>query len=189
MNLYKSSPLVLIALLGGCATLPNGPSVAVMPGVGKSFEQFVADDRTCRDYAAQSLGIDVNSAGANNVVTGAAVGTVVGAAAGALIGGHHAAGTGAGVGLVTGSAMGAGEAGGVQQDAQRRYDIAFEQCMYAKGNQLPTAASTSYYRYRLHPETVYRREQSPTTVIIQQPPASVPPPPPGAMMPPPPPAP
>jgi len=185
MNGNQFSSLVLVTLLAGCANVPTGPSVAVMPGVGKSFEQFVADDRTCRDYADQSLGTDVNSAGANNVVTGAVVGTAVGAAAGALIGGHNAAGGGAGVGLVAGSAMGAGEASGVQRDAQRRYDIAYEQCMYAKGNQLPTVSTSGYYRYRLHP--AYRREQAPTTVIIQQSPASMPPPPPAGMPPPPPP--
>jgi len=188
MRGYKS-PIVLAALLAGCANVPTGPSVAVMPGAGKSFEQFVADDHACRDYASQSLGTDVNSAGANNVVTGAVVGTAVGAAAGALIGGDNAAGTGAGVGLVTGTAMGTGNASGAQQDAQRRYDISYEQCMYAKGNQLPPAMSTSYYRYRVQPVTVYQGEQTPTTVIIRQAPASIPPPPPGSMMPSPPPAP
>ena len=32
-------------------------------------------------------------------------------------------------------------------EAQRRYDIAYQQCMYAKGNQLPGSA----YRYRATP--------------------------------------
>jgi uncharacterized protein YcfJ len=195
MNGYRLTSAVLVALLAGCANVPKGPSVAVMPGSGKSFEQFVTDDRACREYADQSLGTDVNTAGANNVATGAVVGTAVGAAAGALIGGHHAAGGGAGVGLLAGSAIGAGEAGQVQYDAQRRYDIAYEQCMYAKGNQLPTVSTSGYYRYRLHP--AYRSEQTPTTVIIHQPasmpppppPGLPPPPPPGSMMPPPPPTP
>lgn len=183
MGGYRSSSFVLVAVLAGCANVPTGPSVAVMPGAGKSFEQFMADDHACRDYATQSLGTDVNTAGANNVVTGAVVGTAVGAAAGALIGGNNAAGTGAGVGLVTGTAMGTGNASGAQQDAQHRYDISYEQCMYAKGNQLPTATTTTYYRYRVQPVTVYQREPTPTTVIIQQAPASMPPPPPGSMAP------
>ena len=31
-------------------------------------------------------------------------------------------------------------------DAQRRYDIAYQQCMYAKGNQLPGAYGYGSYR-------------------------------------------
>jgi len=36
----------------GCASAPTGPSIAVMPGAGKSFEQFNADDAVYRQYAA-----------------------------------------------------------------------------------------------------------------------------------------
>jgi hypothetical protein len=185
------SSLLVLAFLAGCATVPSGPRVAVMPGPGISFEQFEVDDRACRDYADRSLGVDVNDAGANNLVAGAVVGTAIGAAAGALVGGHHAAATGAGVGLVAGSAVGAGNASEVQYDAQRRYDIAYEQCMYAKGHQLPRASRvTRRYRYRRYPDVVY--EQAPTTVIIQEGPEELPPLPdaypyPGASIPPPPP--
>ena len=121
-------PALLLLLLSACATVPRGPSVAVMPGPGKSFEQFRADDATCRAYADQS-NADVNKAGADNVMTGAAVGTLVGAAAGALMGGHHGGENGAGAGLLMGTAVGSGNAGGVQRDMQRRYDTSYEQCM------------------------------------------------------------
>lgn len=192
MNTRKKMGVATLTLLmAGCATVPKGPSVAVMPGVGKSFEQFVTDDRTCRLYADQSIGTNVTDAGAANVVGGAAVGTVVGAAAGALMGGHQEAGTGAGVGLLAGAAMGSGNAGAVQYGMQRRYDIAYEQCMYAKGNQLPTAATSgqTYYVYPRHPARVY--QQPPTMVIVPQndaaPPSyNAPPPPPGYYLPPPP---
>jgi len=171
----KRWALVLLTLLTGCATVPSGPRVVVMPGAGISFEQFEADDRSCRAYADRSLGVGVNDAGTNNVVTGALVGTAIGAAAGALIGGHHSAATGAGVGLIAGSAVGAGNAGVVQGDAQRRYDIAYEQCMYAKGHQLPRAPRVTHrYRQRRYPEVVY--ERAPTTVIIQDAPEEMPPP-------------
>ena len=76
----RGIPVLMLILLAGCASVPKGPSVAVMPSAGKSFEQFVADDSTCRIYADRSLGASVNDAGENNVVAGAAVGTVVGAA-------------------------------------------------------------------------------------------------------------
>ena len=37
-------------LLGACATLPSGPSVMVLPGAQKTFEQFRADDALCQFY-------------------------------------------------------------------------------------------------------------------------------------------
>ncbi|MFI5362227.1 MAG: glycine zipper family protein, partial [Elusimicrobiota bacterium] len=65
-----------VLILAGCATGPRGPDVAVMPGPGKSFEQFQVDDRACRDYAEKSLG--PNAGGGASVAQGAAVGTVLG---------------------------------------------------------------------------------------------------------------
>ena len=53
---------------------------------------------------------------------------------------HQGAATGAGVGLITGTAFGTGLASEAQVSVQRRYDIAYEQCMYAEGNQFPIAA-------------------------------------------------
>jgi hypothetical protein len=40
-------------LLSACATAPTGPSVMVLPGSGKSFEQFQAEDAACRQWATQ----------------------------------------------------------------------------------------------------------------------------------------
>ena len=42
--------------LAGCAEMPVGPTVTVMPGPNKPFEVFVADDRLCRDWALSSSG-------------------------------------------------------------------------------------------------------------------------------------
>src|SRR5689334_18709098 len=40
---------IAVALaLGGCATPPQGPSVAVMPAPNKPFDQFQADQATCK---------------------------------------------------------------------------------------------------------------------------------------------
>ena len=36
-------PLMLV-FLGACTTLPTGPNVMVLPGVGKPFDQFQVDD-------------------------------------------------------------------------------------------------------------------------------------------------
>ena len=67
---------------------------------------------------------------------------MIGAAAGAAIGAvtgraGPGAAIGAGTGLLFGSAAGSNAAGASYYDAQRRYDHAYVQCMYAKGNQVP----------------------------------------------------
>ncbi|MDH6147676.1 hypothetical protein OKW46_001601 [Paraburkholderia sp. WSM4179] len=37
-----------IIALAGCAGVPTGPTVTALPGSGKSFDQFRADDATCQ---------------------------------------------------------------------------------------------------------------------------------------------
>lgn len=46
---------VATMLCAGCATAPAGPSVMVLPGSGRPFEQFQADVSVCRDWAAQQV--------------------------------------------------------------------------------------------------------------------------------------
>lgn len=75
-------PLVAVALVSGCAAVPAGPSVRVLPGIGKPFEDFQADDSICRQWAGQQV-------------------------------------------------------------VQWRYDIAYQQCMYARGNQIPSVVPAS----------------------------------------------
>jgi hypothetical protein len=77
-------PFATAIVLGGCATIPVGPTVMVLPGPGKTIEQFQADDAACRPWASQQAG---------TAPEGAAT-------------------------------------------VQWRYDIAYQQCMYAKGNQI-----------------------------------------------------
>jgi hypothetical protein len=93
-SIWSRSIIVCCALLvfPGCMTIPNGPSVAVMPAQGKPFDMFVAEDRECRQFAKQSAGSDASSYTE-------------------------------------------------YYELQRRYDIAYEQCMYAKGNQLPQSSA------------------------------------------------
>ncbi|MEI6467781.1 MAG: hypothetical protein WCQ89_23880 [Verrucomicrobiota bacterium] len=91
--------LPAVLLLSACATIPDGPGVLVLPGTGKSFDEFKANDFECRHYASSQIGgSSPNDAAANDGVKSAAVGAAVGAAAGALIGGGRGAGTGAGAG-------------------------------------------------------------------------------------------
>lgn len=129
-------------VLAGCVTVPTGPSVMALPGTAKSFDQFRADDVACRDYAQYSLGPGAEQAAANNANANAIGGAAVGAAAGAIIGaasGHAGPGAaiGAGSGLLVGSTAGANSAAYSSYGMQRHYDMAYLQCMYAKGNQVP----------------------------------------------------
>jgi hypothetical protein len=131
-----------LVVLAGCAQLPLGPSVAVMPTPGKPFDLFVGEEALCRHYADQQVGISPQQAVANSTITGAAAGAALGAAAGGAIGAAFGspgpgAAVGAGTGLLTGSAVGANAGYGASWTIQRRYDIAYQQCMYAKGNQIP----------------------------------------------------
>src|ERR1700761_413499 len=108
--------LIAMLALAGCAVAPpTGPSVMVMPGQGKSFDAFRADDASCRQYADQQTGISPTQAANQSLVGSAVVGTVLGAATGAAIGaavGNPAAGAaiGAGSGAVLGTASGVGAA-------------------------------------------------------------------------------
>ena len=131
---------LLAAILSGCASAPTGPRVAVMPAPGKPFELFAEEDRYCRSYAERSVGQSRDDAAAKNFAGAVVAGTAIGAAAGAL-GNEGRGGVGAAAGLVAGSMIGAGESANASRDAQRRYDIAYEQCMYAKGNQIPGYAA------------------------------------------------
>jgi len=127
-----------LLLLAACATAPSGPSVLVLPGEGKTFDQFRADDYECRQYASfQVNGATPDNAAADSGVRSAAVGTAVGAVAGGLIGGREGAASGAGAGLIVGAMGGTGAAQRSQYNAQRRYDFAYQQCMYAKGHKVP----------------------------------------------------
>lgn len=128
-------------LTAGCVVMPSGPSVTVLPGTGKSFDQFRGDDYSCRQYAfAQSGGVSASQAANNTAAGSALVGTALGAAAGAAIDGGTGAAVGAGVGLLTGAAVGASSAQYAGYGTQRRYDAAYVQCMYASGNRVPAYA-------------------------------------------------
>jgi hypothetical protein len=182
--IIKSAALAVAGglLLTACATVPTGPSVMVLPGNGKNFQQFQSDDAMCRQWASQQTGVTTERASTGNTVTGAAVGTLLGAAAGAAIGaaaGSPATGAavGAGAGLLGGTAVGASSGTSARISVQQRYDMTYMQCMYANGNQIPVARGALPAGY-----TAQQAAPPPPA------PASVAPPPPGAAAPPPPPA-
>ena len=163
--------LAALLLLGACVSMPTGPGVMVLPGTGKSFDLFRADDMECRQFASSQVGGNTpDGAAENSGLKSAAVGTAIGAVAGAIIGGQRGAATGAGAGLIIGGATGAGAAAGSQRSLQQRYDIGYQQCMYAKGHRVPVAGRFD--------GGVARRPDS-STYAPPPPPAGAPPPPPG----------
>jgi hypothetical protein len=168
-------------LLAGCANIPLGPSVMVLPAQGKPFDQFRGDDQTCRQWAAQQTG-SASTAANQTMASGAVIGTAIGAGLGAAIGeaaGQPATGAaiGAGSGLLFGTATGA-SAGAMTGDAiQRRYDNSYLQCMYAYGNQVPSAAPS---------RRMARPPLPPPPPVAPAPARNLPPPPPLGPPPPPP---
>lgn len=124
----KASFLVAAtAVLSGCASLPNGPSVMVLPGSTKTWDQFQIDNADCRNYS------------------------------GSVVGGKNAS-----------------QAAGDSSTNQQRYDLAFTQCMYAKGHQVPIARGS-------YPRPRYSSAAPPpptSSATPPPPPAGTPPPPP-----------
>jgi hypothetical protein len=137
----KFFSVLLLLVLTGCATVPSGPSVMVFPAQGKPFDQFQAEDANCKWWASQQSGLSAQETVNQNTISGAVVGTIIGAGLGAAIGAISGnpgmgAAVGAGSGLLGGTISGASAGQGYAWEAQRRYDIAYQQCMYAKGNQV-----------------------------------------------------
>lgn len=136
----RFSPLLALLALGACVTVPTGPSILALPGTGKTFDQFRADDASCRQYAQlQMNGMSAEQAAADSGLRSAAVGAVLGAVAGAAINGGHGAGVGAGVGTALGGLSGVGAANSASYGTQQRYDFAYTQCMYAQGHRVPVS--------------------------------------------------
>ena len=166
-SIVLSSTLILAVT--GCASLPNGPDVMVLPGTGIPFDQFRNDDVICRQYASYQVdGTTANQAGVESGVTSALVGAALGAVAGVAFGGGTGAAIGAGSGLLAGSLFGTSTASSSMYEVQQRYDVAYIQCMYTKGHQVPVSGQFS--------GTTPQRAV-PTTAHIPPPPGLPPPPP------------
>lgn len=137
----RFSLIAALLLLGACTTVPSGPSVLVLPGSNKNFDQFRVDDTICRQYAGDQLGGSTPAQAANDSGARSAVlGTLLGAAVGAAVGGRDSAAIGAGTGLLVGGLSGTETAHVSARGMQQRYDNGYQQCMYAKGNRVPASS-------------------------------------------------
>lgn len=121
-----------LALLGGCATQPIGPTIPVMPAQGKSMESFQQDEDYCEQYASERAEGKVRQANDDELRRGF-IGAALGTGLGALAGNTKGAIAGGTIGAIIGSSSGAGYD---QHRVQRAYDIAYGQCMTARGNEV-----------------------------------------------------
>lgn len=119
-----------------CVSQPPGPTVSVLPAPGKPFSVFAADDASCKNFAsAQVAGAPEQ---ANSAVVGSVVvGTLLGGAVGAAVGRGPGAAVGAATGAIIGTGTAATGSAWSQMSVQQRYNIAYMQCMYSHGNQVP----------------------------------------------------
>ena len=181
-NMSRAAALLVLLSLGACVTLPpSGPSMMVLPGSGKSFDQFRVNDSECRGYASAQAGRATPAQAAeDSVFRSAALGTAIGAVAGAAIGGGQGAAVGAGTGLIVGGVAGSGVAAQSVRGSQQRYDAGYIQCMYAKGHKVPVSGRFT----DSGPQD--SRSYSPRGNTAPLPPGSVPPAPSGNYPPPPP---
>jgi hypothetical protein len=136
-SLKRPAALLLpLLLLNACASEPLGPTVPVMPAPGKPFDAFQSDQALCKQYATGEVQGGAQQANNRQVGT-AVVGTLLGAGLGAAIGGGRGAAIGAGAGALGGTAVGAGPSSQAQYSLQQQYNLAYSQCMYSRGNQVP----------------------------------------------------
>lgn len=134
--------LSTVVLLAGCATQPMGPSIPVMPAQGKSMDAFQADENYCEQYAGDRASGKVKEANDQELRNGI-VGAALGAGIGALAGNTKGALIGGGVGALLGGSSGAGYD---QHRVQRVYDIAYGQCMTARGNDVGMRGRPRHWR-------------------------------------------
>ena len=125
-----------LVLLGGCVSQPIGPTVTVLPAPGKPFDVFSEEDAYCRDFARQQVAGAPEQAN-SQVIASAIVGTLLGAGLGAAVGAGRGAALGAATGTLIGTGVGPSNGAWTQMSVQQCYNVAYMQCMYAKGNQVP----------------------------------------------------
>jgi uncharacterized protein YcfJ len=130
--------MAAVLTVAACAPQVVAPTVPVMPGQGKQFDQFANDQATCEAYAQQQIAPltqQANNAGIGQTL----LTTALGAGLGAAFGGGRGAAIGAASGAVVGGSMGASNSARAGAGIQGQYNMFYAQCMTAKGNAVPGA--------------------------------------------------
>lgn len=157
MKIMAFSPLLA---LGACAVaVPTQPNVTAMPGHGKSWDQFLADNTICKAYAASQMpGAEPEAAQAHHQAAATSLaGTALGAGLGAALGAASGnvgigAAIGAGFGLLGGAAVADSDTQTASESLQGRYDIAYAQCMVGHGETIAQPVAQPVY---VEPPVIY----------------------------------
>jgi hypothetical protein len=144
-----ASTLSLLVLLEGCVTQPYGPTVPVMPPKGKSFSDFQREDAECQDYAHSQVAGQAQAAN-NRAVRDTVIGAALGTAVGAAFDHGNGAGPGAATGAVVGAGFAANDSAYSQVSLQGHFNLAYAQCMSAKGNDVAAPPRRGYRRHRYY---------------------------------------
>ncbi|MFT3723279.1 MAG: hypothetical protein QM773_06795 [Hyphomonadaceae bacterium] len=142
MGVLRTTMLAAMAALSvaSCATEPYAPRVAVMPAAYKPFSVFEQDQAACLNYASMQTAGGAQRAN-NQAVSSGVLGAALGALVGGAFGGRHSTGIGAATGAAIGASSGAQSSREAQYGLQQQYDVAYSQCMYARGDQVPGYAA------------------------------------------------
>ena len=120
------------ALLSGCATFPEGPSIRALPGTGKSMEEFRAADDACRQDSLERVRSKrPDLAVSETDQTHAVAATTGDATRGGSIMQDPVTASG------TASAMRPETKDISARDLQHEYDYAYVRCMYVMGHRVP----------------------------------------------------
>ncbi len=142
----SAAGLCAVLLLSGCASEPLGPTARVLPAPGKPFEAFQQDQSLCKQFADGETAGGAMMSNVKQLGTAAlsiALGAGLGAATTQHRGGQGAA-PGAALGALAGAVTAARGSSRDQSGLQGRYDLAYTQCMFARGNQIPGPARGVY---------------------------------------------
>ena len=100
-SLLRLSPLLALLGAAACTTIPTGPSVMALPGSGRNFDQFRANDADCRQFAlVQSGGATANETALDSGVKKRRRRRRDRRLAGAAMGGHQGRRRGSGSGSI-----------------------------------------------------------------------------------------
>jgi len=112
-----------------------GPTALVMPAQGKPFDVFAQEQAMCKQFADGEVDGGASMSNLKQFGT-AAVTTALGAGLGAAVRNRRGAQIGGAMGAIAGGSMAALGSAHDQNSLQGRYDLAYTQCMYARGNQI-----------------------------------------------------
>ncbi len=132
--------LIAAVFISGCATAPMGPTALVMPAQGKPFEVFAQEQAMCKQFAGGEVDGDATMMNLKQFGS-AAISTALSAGLGAAVRGQRGAEVGGAMGAMVGAASASNGSARDQNNLQGRYNLAYTQCMYSRGNQIAGASS------------------------------------------------